>query len=111
LVEVDGAVVFEKHGYVGYGRGMTNHVAEYCGCIAVLEEIAKHEGDAIVLGDSAMVINQMKGQWNATKGDYLPYYEQAKAHLGVIGEGRVSFQFIPRAENARADALSNKAAE
>jgi ribonuclease HI len=102
-------VVLEKHGYVGHGPGMTNNVAEYCGCSAVPEEIAKHEGDAIVSGDSELVINQMKDTKRAKKGAYLPYFQQARTRLEFVGRDRVKFQWIPREQNQRADSLSKRA--
>jgi len=109
VVEVDGAVVLEKLGYVGYGPGMTSNVAEYCGCIAVLEQIAEHKGDAIVFSDSQMVINQMRGDWKVKKGAYVPYFKQAKTLLETVGADRVELQWIPRDQNRRADTLSRKA--
>jgi ribonuclease HI len=107
VVEVDGHIVLEESGYVGFGHGMTNNVAEYCGCVAVLREITKHEGNAMVFGDSKLVIEQMRGSYRVKSGPYIPYFAQAKAILESIGTHRVEFQWIPRSENTKADGLSH----
>jgi ribonuclease HI len=110
VVEIDGQVIFSKHGYVGMGPAMSSNVAEYCGCIAVLEEIRKHDGDAIIFGDSKLVINQMSGRWGVRNGGlYLPYFRQASAILDLIGRNRAKFRWIPREQNGRADDLSKQA--
>lgn len=109
IVEVDGNTVFERHGYVGVGPDMSNNVAEYCGCEAALEEIARHEGDAVIFGDSMLVIEQMNGNWRARGGSYLRFFERARDILAAVGRERVRFQWIPREENEKADQLSRLA--
>jgi ribonuclease HI len=109
IVEVHSETVFEQHGYVGFGPTMSNNVAEYSGCIAALAEIANHQGDAIIFGDSKLVIEQLNGNWRTKKGLYFPYYERAKTLLEAIRRERIHFQWIPREENTRADVLSRRA--
>lgn len=109
VVEVNNKVVFEKFGYVGSGRDMSNNVAEYGGCLAVLEEIKKYGGDATVFGDSDLVINQLRGRYRAKGGLYLPYFHKANTVLEAIGRGRVRFEWIPAEQNKRADDLSRQA--
>jgi ribonuclease HI len=109
VVEVSGKVVFSKGGYIGSGPEMSNNVAEYCGCIAVLEQIRTYCSDATVFGDSALVVNQLTCQYRANGGLYLPYFRRADAILDTIGRDRVRFEWIPGASNLRADRLSHQA--
>jgi ribonuclease HI len=109
IVKVHGQTVFENHGYVGFGLTMSNNVAEYSGCIAALAEVANHQGQAIIFGDSKLVIEQLNGNWRAKEGLYFPYYEHAKTLLEAIRRERIRFQWIPREENTRADVLSRRA--
>lgn len=85
----------------------TNNYAEYSALILALRH-AKELGftELQILGDSKLVINQLKGEW--TCGDKLrPLYEDA-AHL--LGEfNSYVLEHIPRAQNTVADGLANKA--
>jgi ribonuclease HI len=109
IVEVNGEVVLSEAGYVGSGPMMSNNVAEYCACIAVLQEIRKHGGDVTVFGDSELVIKQLNGQYRAKRGLYLPYFHEAIAILETIGRERVKFEWIAGKKNIRADRLSHQA--
>ncbi len=109
VVEINGEVTVERSDYVGFGPSMSNNVAEYCGCIAALEEVAKLEGRALLLGDSQFVVYQMSGRWKARGGLYLPYFERAQKLLQSIGKNRVEFRWVPRLQNERADQLSKAA--
>jgi ribonuclease HI len=109
IVEVNGKVVFSEAGYVGSGPMMSNNVAEYSGCIAVLREIRKHGGDVTVFGDSELVIKQLNGQYRAKRGLYLAYFHEAIAILESIGRERVKFEWIAGKNNIRADQLSRRA--
>jgi ribonuclease HI len=108
VVKVDGVIVFAKGGYIGFGEMMTNNVAEYCGCIAALEEISKYAGNAVVFGDSEMVIRQMSGKYRAKRGLYMPRFYEAKALPEKLGKQRVTFEWISREQNQRSDALSKQ---
>jgi ribonuclease HI len=95
-------------GAVGEGKGMTNNVAEYEGLKAAVQWL-KDQGisDRIkIMGDSQLVIRQMKGEWrinSATSRKYVPA-------IAKILEGmHVSFMWIPRDENEEADRLSRVA--
>jgi ribonuclease HI len=109
VVKVNGRVKFENGGYIGFGPGMTNNVAEYCGFLAMLEVIANYKGDAIVFGDSQLVINQMSSIWPAKKGAYVPYYKQAKLLLERVGRERIEFELIRSGQNTRCDDLAKQA--
>lgn len=83
----------------------TNNVAEYRGLIAGLELVAEHAPDAEVevRMDSKLVIEQMAGRWKVKHPDMRPLAVEAKS-LAPFG---TEWTWVPRAENAAADALLN----
>jgi ribonuclease HI len=87
----------------------TNNVAEYVAAIRALEWLAdqRYPGDVVLLGDSQLVIRQMLGEYRVRAEHLRAYHE----HLGQLARKfrRVEFRWIPREENARADALSKRA--
>ncbi len=109
-----GAVVFdaghsrilaERMEYLGVA---TNNVAEYRGLIAGLEAAAELGAREVsVRMDSKLVVEQMSGRWKVKHAAMIPLADRAKRL--VAGFDRVSFQWIPRAENAHADRLANVA--
>ena len=85
----------------------TNNYAEYSALILALRR-AKDLGftELQILGDSKLVINQLKGEW--TCGDKLrPLYEDAA--LLISSFNSCVLEHIPRAQNAVADGLANEA--
>ncbi len=91
------------------GLGVTtNNVAEYRGLIAGLRA-AQELGatDVEVRMDSRLVVEQMSGRWKVKHPAMQPLAREA---AGLVREiGRVSFDWIPRERNRRADALANQA--
>jgi broad specificity phosphatase PhoE/ribonuclease HI len=85
----------------------TNNVAEYSGLIAGLELHAEHTPDAEleVRMDSKLVIEQMAGRWRVKHPDMKPLADRARrlAPAGVV------WTWVPREQNAAADALANAA--
>jgi ribonuclease HI len=107
VVRVDGVTVFEKGGYIGHGKHISNNVSEYSAFIAVATEILKHPGVAIIRGDSKLVINQINGTWNVNGGLYLPFYEKARTLWAKL-KHRAQLTWVPRDENDVCDYLSKK---
>ncbi len=109
-----GAVVFaddhvrvlaERKEYVGV---TTNNVAEYRGLIAGLEAATELGARVVTVRmDSKLVVEQMSGRWKIKHASMIPLAEQARRL--VAGFERVSFTWIPRAENSHADRLANEA--
>ena len=109
-----GAVVFaadhvrvlaERKEYIGIA---TNNVAEYRGLIAGLAAAAELGARVVTVRmDSKLVVEQMSGRWKIKHASMIPLAEQARAL--VAGFDRVSFAWIPRAENSHADRLANEA--
>jgi len=86
----------------------TNNVAEYSGLIAALEW-AKRNGHrrVHVRSDSELLVNQMVGTYKVKNPGLQPLHAQARRLAGEIG--RVTFEHVPRAQNAHADRLANLA--
>ena len=89
------------------GDRVTNNGAEYLGLImGLIEATALHIDHILVKGDSQLVINQMKGdfQVNSHNLKYL-YAEAKKLESNFL---KVNYQHVYRNENTRADILSNE---
>ena len=93
--------------YDGLGS-TTNNVAEYRGLIAGLRaarDLGATEVEARM--DSKLVVEQMSGRW---KIKHPPLQELADTARELAAEfDAVTFVWIPRKDNARADALANRA--
>ena len=100
-----GEVILEVSKFIGIA---TNNVAEYIALVAGLEGAYGLNPDARILVrmDSKLVIEQMAGRWKIKHPDM----QQLGARVQNIVAGKqVRWQWIPREENSRADALANKA--
>ncbi|WP_226365578.1 bifunctional RNase H/acid phosphatase [Pseudonocardia sp. ICBG162] len=93
--------------YDGLGT-TTNNVAEYRGLIAGLtaaRDLGATEVEARM--DSKLVVEQMSGRW---KIKHPPLQELADTARELAADfDAVTFVWIPRKDNARADALANRA--
>ena len=100
-----GEVLFEVARYIGLA---TNNVAEYVALISGLEAAFAFDSDASILVkmDSKLVIEQMAGRWKIKHPDMQQLAIQAQA---LVRGKSVLWQWIPREQNSRADALANKA--
>lgn len=89
------------------GRG-TNNEAEYAGLILGLNRaIELGARRAKIYGDSQLIIKQLQGQYKVKAPNLLPYYQEAKQLLERIPSR--SLNWVPRADNAAADAAANRA--
>jgi ribonuclease HI len=103
LVDGDGAV-WEAAEYLGV---KTNNEAEYAALICLLKEARARGLDGLeIRGDSKLVVSQVKREWKIN----LPHLRKLAEEAWDLMEGmNVRLSWIPRNENAMADALSNKA--
>lgn len=86
----------------------TNNYAEYNGLIAGLRAAAELGAEIVdVRMDSKLVVEQMSGRWKTKHETLKPLAQQAKEIAS--GFERVSYQWIPRAQNSAADHLANVA--
>lgn len=100
-----GEVLLEISRFIGIA---TNNVAEYLALIAGLEGAfgLNPEARVLVRMDSKLVIEQMAGRWKIKHPDMLQLGARVQA---LVGGKQLRWQWIPREENSRADALANKA--
>ena len=86
----------------------TNNVAEYRALLLGLERArALGAGEVDVVNDSELVAHQVNGRYRVKHPDLKPLHAEALAALG--GFERWTVRNVPRAENAQADALVNRA--
>lgn len=97
-------------------EGITNNVTEWNALIAALTWLACYKAeqiDAIIIeGDSKLVIEQVLGNMKCKK----PHLKQLRdLAWGLLHEDLAGIRYecywIPREQNGRADALSNKASK
>ncbi|MDH6278258.1 ribonuclease HI [Aurantimicrobium minutum] len=90
--------------YVGIA---TNNVAEYNGLLAGLIKAYEIDPGALVhvRMDSKLVVEQMSGRWKIKHPDMAVLAAKAK---NVIGNRAVTYEWVPRLQNALADAAANK---
>ncbi|WP_236796020.1 bifunctional RNase H/acid phosphatase [Amycolatopsis sp. GM8] len=100
-----GAILAERKDGLGI---TTNNVAEYTGLVAGLTAAAELAASTVdVRMDSKLVVEQMSGRWKIKHAALQPLARQAK-ELAARFE-RVSYEWIPRAQNTHADRLANEA--
>ena len=100
-----GSVLAERADHLGV---VSNNVAEYSGLVAGLRAAREIDPDAAieVRMDSKLVVEQMSGRWQIKHDDMRRLAAQARA---AAGGARVTYTWVPRAENSAADALANEA--
>jgi ribonuclease HI len=92
---------------VTLGRA-TNNVAEYRGLLLGLERARERGATEVeVVNDSELVAKQVNGEYRVKNPEMAALHEQAMRALE--GFERWSVRSVPRAENAAADALVNRA--
>ena len=101
----DGQVVDELAERIGVA---TNNVAEYRAVLLAIARAAELGADEVeLINDSELVAKQLTGAYKVKHPAMKPLYAEARAGLGRFG--RWSIRSVPRAQNARADALVNEA--
>ena len=104
-----GALLAERAEPIGTA---SNNVAEYRGLIAGLEAARAIDPAAEVRArmDSKLVVEQMSGRWKVKHEDMRRLALEARDVARSITDagGSVSYEWVPRAENTAADALSNE---
>ena len=101
----DGRVLDEAAQRIGTA---TNNVAEYRGLLLGLERAAALGATEVdVINDSELIAHQVDGSFKVKNADLKPLHAAALAALERFD--RWSIRPVPRAENAAADALVNRA--
>ena len=99
-----GEILAELGVYVGI---TTNTVAEYNGMIAGVRRAIELDPQAVlhVRLDSKLVVEQMSGRWKIKHPGLADLAAEARQ---VLAGTPVSFEWIPREQNSRADRLANE---
>ncbi len=101
----DGEVLDEVAETIGVA---TNNVAEYRALLRGLERArALQAAEVQIVNDSELVAKQLTGAYRVKHPAMKPLHAEALAALG--GFQRWQIRSVPRAQNARADALVNQA--
>lgn len=86
----------------------TNNEAEYRALLRALELAARLGAQEVrIYGDSELVAKQVRGEYKVKHPRMKELHEQAIVALGRFP--RVTITTVPRAQNARADELVNRA--
>ncbi|MGZ4180032.1 MAG: ribonuclease HI family protein [Solirubrobacteraceae bacterium] len=103
--EPDGTVIDEVAERIGIA---TNNVAEYRAVLKGIERAqALGAGEVELIGDSELVARQLTGSYKVKHPSMKPLHAEALAGLSGFDSWRI--RTVPRAQNARADALVNAA--
>lgn len=106
IIDAEGNEVWADAYFIG--RNNTNNEAEYTGLLRGLQHMAKivKPGHTLtVRGDSELVIKQMRGEYKVSSAKLRPLWQECCRIAGTLPH--VVFEHVPRAANAKADALSN----
>ncbi len=86
----------------------TNNVAEYRALVRALEILVGLDARRVeFLLDSELIVRQMNGVYRVRDPKMQALHQVVRRGLGRFTEA--TFRHVPRAENARADALANQA--
>ena len=100
-----GSVLAEIAMFIGVA---TNNVAEYRAVLAAVDvanEIAP-DAELLVRMDSKLVVEQMSGRWKVKNEGMQDLFQSMQKS---IGSRKITFEWIPREQNGKADALANEA--
>jgi probable phosphoglycerate mutase len=100
-----GSVLAEIAMFIGIA---TNNVAEYRAVLAAVDvanEIAP-DAELLVRMDSKLVVEQMSGRWKVKNEGMQDLFQSMQKSIGTR---KISFEWIPRGQNGKADALANEA--
>jgi ribonuclease HI len=105
LRAADGTTLFTLGRYIGHA---TNNVAEYHALIAALQKATELGAKHIrIVGDSELVIKQMRGEYRVKHPALRPLYEKAQELLHQFSETKLEHNL--RHKNKLADKLANLA--
>jgi probable phosphoglycerate mutase len=86
----------------------TNNVAEYSGLLAALDWCADQSASRVLVrSDSLLLVQQMRGVYKVKNEGLKPLHGKARLLANRIG--RVTYEHVPREQNADADRLANLA--
>jgi ribonuclease HI len=104
LTAPDGSVLAERGEAIGVA---TNNVAEYRALLLAVQlasELAA--GDVELIGDSELIVRQVKGEYRVKDNGLKELHAQARRALDALGTWTI--RSVRREENAAADRLVNE---
>ena len=106
----NGDTIAEDFGSLPPSKDNSNNVAEYLAAAkaVVAYKRLNRPGPLVMKGDSQLVVKQMKGEWSAKQGSYMPVYRKLLEVLWTC-TFPLEWTWIPREQNTHADALSKRA--
>ncbi len=99
-------IIYSDSKYLG---SVTNNKAEYNAVIAALKKAVEYtRWNVHVYSDSALVVNQLNGEWRITKEHLKVLYDEVMQHKGRFE--KVDFFWVGRTNRfiAEADRLCNQ---
>lgn len=95
-------------------KGNTNNLAEWVAlgkALAFLVATSAKVDELRILGDSQLVVNQLKGVWSCKEPRLVVMLERCRELLRAIGcpKDRVKAEWIPRGQNVQAGQLARAA--
>lgn len=107
VIRKNGKIIDELVGPLKNSDNMTNNRVEYLALIIGLKYIKnKYPGGSVICkGDSKLVIQQIQGQQSVKSNGLFDLWEKASK---IANSMNVSFEWINRNENKRADELSRR---
>jgi len=106
LIDFDSGIILAEIAlFIGVA---TNNIAEYRAVLAAIELANEIAPDAklLVRMDSKLVVEQMSGRWKI-KNEGMQ--DMSSQMMKAIGSRQISFEWIPREKNSKADSLANEA--
>ena len=105
ITDQTGRKVASLSEYLGH---QTNNYAEYNGLLAALDYAIEHGPRALkVVGDSELLVKQIRGEYKVKSPTLLELYQRAKQMIGQLEW--FSIQHVLRGGNQEADRLANLA--
>jgi ribonuclease HI len=105
IERADGTVLARGKKYLGI---MTNNQAEYRALLLGLKAVARYSPAGVaVYMDSELAVRQMTGRYKVRDASLQPLFEEAQSLARALPN--VTFQHVPRSQNAQADKLANEA--
>lgn len=90
----------------------TNNTAEWAAVHAALSWLTclcPRIASLRIVGDSNMVINQLRGEWKARKPHLARYRDSCRLLLDALAIAHLQIEWVPRNENSQADRLAASA--
>ena len=109
---VGAALVFPDNQYIPFtarlGFDCTNNMAKYEACALGIQAAIDFNVKLLkVYGDSALVIHQLRGEWETKDHKLIPYQTYIKKLVEFFND--VSFHHVPKEENQMVDVLATLA--